>query len=179
MLTWWWHHQSYYTSYTNKLKLHNKTALKVYQLLLICIHCDHVIYISLVGTEKVNFGQWLMLSRLSSWLWMKPKNTDITGRDETQEHRYNRLTMCSTCPGSCTPSLITTGQCQRHSQSKIGGIHRLITVCLEGHGSVIFSSLTVIMQTETPASAIVFFQLKVVLYFTLWRRHVKWFTSGI
>lgn len=51
-----------------------------------------------------------MLSRL----WMKPKNTDITGWDETQERRYNCLTTCSTCPGSCMPSLITTGQCQKH-----------------------------------------------------------------
>lgn len=83
--------------------------------------------------EKVNCGHLLMLSRLAAWLWVKPKNIDITGRDEISEHRYNCLTMCSTCPGSWMPSLITTGQCQTHLPCKIRDIHRLISVCSEGH----------------------------------------------
>lgn len=89
-----------------------------------------------------------MLSGLASWLWMKPKNTDITGWDETREHRYNCLTMCSTCPGSCRPSVITTGQCQTHLQSEIRDIHSLISGCLWGQGYSILHSSAIIMQNR-------------------------------
>lgn len=45
---------------------------------------------------------------------MKPMKTDINVCDETQEYKYNCLTVCSICPGSQISECVMTGQCHTH-----------------------------------------------------------------